>query len=98
MVRAIWEAEVDYDRLLNKYYTILLHSLNLEDQEVLKTSQRNWLKFRDSEQNLSSMLSEEKYSRGTMQRIVHADNGHIACCGLFLYGSSDCPYVTIGDE
>ena len=37
MVNTMYEAEKEYDKLLNKYYQILLKKLNEEDQETLNT-------------------------------------------------------------
>lgn len=76
MARATWQMEEAYDVLLNKYYNQLLRKLNKEDREVLKESQRNWIKFRDSEKRLNGLLTEEKYSGGgTIQQLIYtADN------------------------
>ncbi len=73
MVNTMYEAEKEYDKLLNKYYKILLKKLNESDQEALKQSQRNWIKFRDSERNLNSIISKPEYSGGgTIQNIFVA--------------------------
>ncbi|MCD4791683.1 MAG: DUF1311 domain-containing protein [Bacteroidales bacterium] len=73
MVNTMYEAEKEYDKLLNKYYKILLKKLNESDQEALKQSQRNWIKFRDSERNLNGIISKPEYSGGgTIQNIFVA--------------------------
>jgi len=74
MVRALNDYEAEYDRLLNKYYLFLLSRMDQSDRETFKESQRNWLKFRDSERKFSGLLTEEKYSGGgTIQQIFYAD-------------------------
>jgi uncharacterized protein YecT (DUF1311 family) len=71
MVQAIYDAEVEYDKLLNKYYQLLVKKLNDADKEILKQSQRNWIQFRDSERNFNNEISKDEYSGGgTMQRII----------------------------
>ncbi len=60
-----------YDFLLNKYYKLLLSSLNKNDQIVLKNAQKAWLNFRDEEAKLISLLRDGKYSGGgTMQSTI----------------------------
>lgn len=69
----VMELNKDYDKLLNKYYTILLKKLSSKDQEKLKTTQRNWLKFRDSEIQLIDVVSKDEYSGGgTIQSNIQA--------------------------
>ncbi|SNR13873.1 lysozyme inhibitor LprI family protein [Tenacibaculum jejuense] len=73
MTKAIFELEKEYDKLLNKYYQILLKKLKPEDYEKLKMSQRNWISFRDSERALIGIVSQEKYSGGgTIQKNIRA--------------------------
>jgi len=73
MIEAIYEAEKEYDRLLNKYYHILLKKLEPEDQESLKQVQRDWIKFRDSEKKLAATLTQSHYTGGgTMYNITLA--------------------------
>lgn len=38
-----------WDKELNKIYQSLIKKLSIKEKEILKESQRNWLKFRDSE-------------------------------------------------
>ena len=39
----------EWDKLLNKNYSALMKKLGKEDQERLRASQREWIKFRDLE-------------------------------------------------
>lgn len=64
MVASNHLAENDYDSLMNKYYQKLYNRLQGADKEKLKTSQRNWLKFRDSEKELNYTLYDQQYSGG----------------------------------
>jgi uncharacterized protein YecT (DUF1311 family) len=74
MVRAYSDYEDGLDRLLNKYYRILMRKLSKEDQELLRTSQRNWIALRDSERKLSGLLTEDQYSGGgTIQLLIYAN-------------------------
>lgn len=73
MTAAIVDLNRDYDQLLNKYYGILRKKLKGEDQEKLKLSQRNWIKFRDSEILVISTVSKDQYSGGgTIQSNIMA--------------------------
>lgn len=73
MVSSALDAGREYDKLLNKYYRQLLNSLNKEDKEILKKSQRNWIKFRDSELEMNETLTNDYYSGGgTIQRVFAA--------------------------
>jgi uncharacterized protein YecT (DUF1311 family) len=73
MVQAAYAAEAEYDKLLNKYYKLLLKKLSSSDKEVLMQSQRNWIQLRDSESKLQNTLSKEEYSGGgTIQRVIIA--------------------------
>lgn len=71
MVNAGSEMEGEYDKLLNKYYQILLARLDEKDKETLKQSQRNWIAFRDSERELNLLLTDQEYSGGgTIQSVI----------------------------
>lgn len=73
MVQAISNATVAYDKLLNKYYKILMTKLNIADQETLKLAQRNWIQYRDSEIMLINALSKIEYvGVGLDQRLFDA--------------------------
>lgn len=74
MVTATYEAESEFDDLLNKYYKKLLAKLSGEDKAVLIRSQKNWLQFRDSERELNTLLTKDEYSGGgTIQRTIGSD-------------------------
>ncbi|NRS88557.1 uncharacterized protein YecT (DUF1311 family) [Flavobacterium sp. 7E] len=73
MTSAIVDLNKDYDKLLNKYYAILMKKLQPKDQEKLKISQRNWIKFRDSEDELIGIITKTEYSGGgTIQSNIMA--------------------------
>lgn len=75
MINACIELRDDYDALLNKYYKILLSHLNDEEKKILITSQRNWLKLRDSDNEAISMLRTKVYKEnggGTIWGVVTA--------------------------
>lgn len=73
MTAAIVQLNNDYDKLLNKYYVILMKKLNPKDQEKLKVAQRNWLQFRDSEIQIIGIISKTVYSGGgTIQSNIMA--------------------------
>lgn len=73
MVEATINYESQYDELLNKYYKVLLNSLDEKDKEVLKTTQRNWIKLRDSDKELTEVLCRNAYDEsggGTIWRLI----------------------------
>lgn len=73
MVISTLDANREYDKLLNKYYKLLLNSLNEKDKEILQQSQSNWIQFRDSELELNGILMDDYYSGGgTIQRVIAA--------------------------
>lgn len=47
--KCIEVAEASWDKLLNKYYGLLIDKLPRESQNKLRESQRNWIKYRDTE-------------------------------------------------
>ena len=74
MFKATNEAEVEYDKLLNKYYQILMKKLNESDKELFKQSQRNWIQLRDAERKFNTELAKEVYSGGgSIQNLIIAD-------------------------
>lgn len=74
VLQATYEAEAEYDKLLNKYFKILLNKLDKDEQEFLRQTQRNWIQFRDSEKTLSEIISKEEYSGGgTLQNAIMAE-------------------------
>lgn len=73
MNRAAYDYETGLDALLNKYYALLLKKLTKEDRELLRESQRNWIKFRDSERKLSGTLTMDVYTGGgTIHSLFHS--------------------------
>ncbi len=73
MNRASMDCEKEYDALLNKYYNLYLKKLKPEDKKVLITSQKAWLKFRDSEREVNEMMIKTEYSGGgTIQQLIYA--------------------------
>lgn len=73
MNRACYDYEFDLDALLNKYYALLLKKLTKEDRELLRESQCNWIKFRDTERKLSGLLSSDTYTGGgTIHSLFHS--------------------------
>jgi uncharacterized protein YecT (DUF1311 family) len=65
--REMWEVE------MNKVYKRLMSKITQKQQIVLKESQRNWLKFRDTE---GKVISEITASRdGTMYQLQATDQG-----------------------
>ncbi|PKD43372.1 lysozyme inhibitor LprI family protein [Rhodohalobacter barkolensis] len=75
MNNASYAAEREYDQLLNKYYQKLLGKLDDEDKEILRQSQRNWIRFRDSERDVNYMLTDWQYSGGgTIQTTINANH------------------------
>jgi len=75
MVQAIYYARDSYDKLLNKYYKLLMKKLSSADQETLKQTQRNWILYRDSEIKLINTLSNmENAGVGLDQRLFEASD------------------------
>lgn len=73
MNNATYEAEKEYDHLLNKYYQKLMRRLDNEDKLVLRDAQRDWITFRDSEHEIIRMLTKTTYSGGgTIQTTISA--------------------------
>ena len=69
--QSIGEMTDAYDKLMNKYYNLLLNLLKGEDKQTLVTAQRTWLNFRKAESGLINTMSKEKYSGGgTAQGLV----------------------------
>jgi uncharacterized protein YecT (DUF1311 family) len=64
MANCTKQAEVEWDQELNKYYGLLIKSLNKEQAELLRQAQRAWLEYRDKEiKNISTFFSSKA---GTM--------------------------------
>lgn len=62
----------EYDKLLNKYYKLLINILSPEDKIKMRDAQRLWLKYRDSETDINyNIISPNKYmGGGTMWPVV----------------------------
>lgn len=73
MNQATYRANLAYDKLLNKYYKKLFDALNTQDAAKLKTSQRNWIKFRDSEKEVNIALTNENYTGGGTIHSIFAE-------------------------
>lgn len=46
----------EYDKLLNKYYKVLMKKLSAEDRIRFRDAQRLWLKYRDSEKKINNEI------------------------------------------
>ncbi len=61
VVLILEESKSLYDELLNKYYKLARTRLNQKNKELIRLSQLNWIKLRDSEETLcKSMLLNNK--------------------------------------
>ena len=68
MNNSVIEMRDEYEKLLNKYYTKLLQKLDSSDRVKLINSQKNWLKYRKSEEEFIQIMLYTKYnSGGTIQ-------------------------------
>jgi uncharacterized protein YecT (DUF1311 family) len=55
----------EYDKLLNKYYRLIMDKLTDEDKIKFRDAQRLWLQFRDSEAKINSdIIASGKYTGG----------------------------------
>lgn len=61
--RSIAEIELgeNYDKLLNKYYQILLKELKPEDAKKLRLTQRSWMKYRDNEMEMIDVTTRNSH-------------------------------------
>ncbi|MDO4756572.1 MAG: hypothetical protein Q4A54_09520, partial [Parabacteroides sp.] len=48
-LQSIKYLEVEYDKLLNKYYHLLMSCLDQEGKQALKSAQINWIKFQTAD-------------------------------------------------
>jgi uncharacterized protein YecT (DUF1311 family) len=71
MMECAYTAEEAWDKELNKYYRLLMQNLAEEDKALLKTAQKNWLTYRDSERDFEG--SAYYNLQGTMYRVFAAD-------------------------
>jgi uncharacterized protein YecT (DUF1311 family) len=67
------QAREMWDREMNRAYKKLMSSLNPEQQTVLRESQKNWLKFRDSESRVIGTVVASR--EGTMWQLTATDKG-----------------------
>ena len=67
MIQCIDSAYTAWDAELNKNYKLLMSVLNEEEKDKLKTAQRNWLAFRDSNNAFVGLYSENL--AGSMYRV-----------------------------
>jgi len=72
MIACIQTAMEEWDAELNKYYKLLMNTLNTEEQEKLRAAQRQWLVYRDKEFD----FIETRYGNmeGTIFNIIEADS------------------------
>lgn len=68
MVECIGTAYEAWDTALNQAYRDLLKQLTAEQAELLKTSQRQWLAFRDNERKF--LGSPQQPPAGSIMRLV----------------------------
>jgi uncharacterized protein YecT (DUF1311 family) len=76
MIFASGTLETAYDKLLNKYYTLLSDKLNDRGKKTLREAQLNWIKSRDADKKLISELYEKAYTTtggGTIWRVIAAN-------------------------
>ncbi|MBL7818085.1 MAG: DUF1311 domain-containing protein [Saprospiraceae bacterium] len=64
MNQAMYEAEKRYDKLLNKYYKMLLDKLQGEDKKVLTETQKSWILFKEKEYKLMGTVYSVTYTGG----------------------------------
>lgn len=77
MIEVALEYERKYDILLNKYYKLLSSKLTVEGRRALQVSQRNWIKFRDSEKALISEINNQTYDEaggGTIWGVITSNS------------------------
>jgi uncharacterized protein YecT (DUF1311 family) len=64
MNQTVIEKAASYDRLLNKYYNLLMGALKPADKAVLISTQRAWISFRSAEKKLITTMAKTAYSGG----------------------------------
>ena len=70
MTDAFYQAENEYEKLINKYYQILYNKLNAEDKLTLKSAHDKWVSFKTAENDLTEKLAAEEYSGGGSYVII----------------------------
>ena len=58
----------EYEKLLNKYYKVLMGLLSAKSKELLKNSQKKWLEYRDSEKKFNDNFYWDA-GEGTLQYV-----------------------------
>lgn len=71
MIDCATKARDAWDKELNNYYKLLLPILSPDEKEKLRTAQRNWLAYRDSELTFYGTMYGNM--QGTMWRVVAAE-------------------------
>ncbi len=69
-------SEVEYDKLLNKYYKLLQNKLDENGKKALKEAQLSWINFRDTDRKLITELYKNTYNEmggGTMWSVIYGD-------------------------
>lgn len=64
MTNTVADRASSYDKLLNKYYKLLLNALKPADKNALIAAQRSWITYRDAETKLISTMRKDSYSGG----------------------------------
>lgn len=67
--------EAEYDKLLNKYYRLLMANLDAEGKAALKSAQVNWIKFQTADRKLLDNISTLVYKNmggGTLSSYMSA--------------------------
>ena len=70
MADAYYQAEMEYEKLINKYYQILYNKLNEADKQSLKITHDKWMSFKTAENDLTEKLANEEYSGGGSYVII----------------------------
>jgi uncharacterized protein YecT (DUF1311 family) len=72
MINCIRTAMEEWDAELNKYYILLMETLNIDEKEKLRAAQQQWLVYRDKE--FEFIKKFYRNMEGTMWKIVEADS------------------------
>lgn len=70
MIAVTDEGAKKWDAELNKQYKLLMARLDKSGQNSLKTAQRAWLKFRDTETAAAAVIYGTAYENGSLGRIT----------------------------
>jgi len=71
-INCIQTAMEEWDAELNKYYKLLMNTLNTDEQEKLRAAQRQWLVYRDKE--FEFIGTRYGKMEGTIFNIIEADS------------------------